>query len=173
MSAPISLYLFIFHACLYFPHLFPISLGFPTLSLGCQALGKGVSAPPLPTSAPGRSSSRNRKAGIPQGRPRADTATSVSKASENVTREPPGATGHSPTRLDQPLRARDGGGETERLPRAGCSSQAASSLRSSLGDAHGLWVPRRGLKGRAVELEGSRVCPGGGAWAVLFRVFRA
>lgn len=118
MSAPISLYLF-FMLLLYFPHLFPISLGFPTLSLGCQALGKGGLCPssPLPTSAPGCSSSRNRKAGIPQGRPRADTAPSVSRASENVTREPPGATGHSPTLLDQPLRARDGGGETERLPR--------------------------------------------------------
>lgn len=75
---------FNFHASQYLPHLSPhqprISDDEPWLS------GSGVSAPPIPT--------RNRKTGIPQERPYADTARGLGGL-ENVTPEPPGTVGVS------------------------------------------------------------------------------
>ena len=63
-----------------FPHQPRISDDEPWLS------GSGVSAPPIPT--------RNRKTGIPQERPHADTARGLGGL-ENVTPEPPGTVGVS------------------------------------------------------------------------------
>lgn len=78
------------HASLYLPLLSPhqprISDAEPWLS------GFGESAPPIPT--------RNRKTGIPQERPHADTARGLGGL-ENVTPEPPGAVGVSPSWPDR------------------------------------------------------------------------